>query len=230
MRAIRAVKKREKMDKHTTEEIRTIGIIGGGRVGLELFELFSQSRIARVVYVADVNAAAPAIEAARKAGVQTYSRIDKALETPVDFILEVTGREDVDTAIRQQIAGTGSSLITHEMAFVILTVIGENNERVKTGVVQEINGIKGEISKSLHGIEQLVDHIDDITSQMNILSINARIEAARVGEQGKGFAVVASAMGQSAEQVKAVTRQIDQVSAGIEGAAVQIDVALNRLK
>jgi hypothetical protein len=218
------------MDNQQSLEVRRIGIVGGGRVGHQLLTLFLNSQMTKLEYVVDVNASAPAMEAARRAEVKTFTNIESALVQPVDFIFEVTGNPGVVEIINRNIAHTKTSLVTHEMAFIILSVIGENNQKVKDDVVNEITGVKNQITKNLQGITELANDIGDITTQMNILSINARIEAARVGDQGKSFAVVAIEMAKSAERVKAITRQIEQVNSDIQNTSSQIEVSLNRLK
>jgi methyl-accepting chemotaxis protein len=218
------------MDLEKSTKKKNIGIVGGGKVGLELYLLFSQSQQTRVEYVVDISPTAPAVAAAQRAGVHTYTDLNAALLQPVDFIVEVTGSAKLLETISQQIAQTRTCLITHDMAFIFLTVIGENNQRVKNQVLQEIREVKLDISNSLGSLGSLVGAIEDTTSQMNILSINARIEAARVGEQGKGFAVVASEIATSSGKVKEITQQIQQVNRIIEKASDQIDTSLDRLK
>ena len=49
----------------------------------------------------------------------------------------------------------------------------------------------GTINTSSEEIQKIVKTIDDIAFQINLLALNANVEAARAGKYGKGFAVVA---------------------------------------
>lgn len=77
-----------------------------------------------------------------------------------------------------------------------------------TNECKEIIWQLGEESKEILGIIKV---ITGISTQTNILALNASIEAARAGEHGKGFAVVARQIQQLAEQTKNAVDNIGKI-------------------
>lgn len=103
--------------------------------------------------------------------------------------------------------------------------------------MQDLNGRMEEVAEAIQMLSEesakiidILATLDQITSQTNLLSLNASIEAARAGEHGKGFAVVATEIRQLSDDSAKFTEQIHGILKGIESqtAHVQQEILLGQ--
>ncbi len=67
------------------------------------------------------------------------------------------------------------------------------------------------LAERAQAIGEIIETVKNIAGQINLLGLNAAIEASRAGEYGRGFAVVASDVKQLAEQSQKATQQIRHI-------------------
>lgn len=89
-----------------------------------------------------------------------------------------------------------------------------------SNIVDDLKALSEQINKAMDSINGSVSSfsdttrgIDDIARQINILSINASIEAARAGDAGKGFAVVAQEVGKLAGRSQESVKEAEKGNA-----------------
>ncbi len=75
--------------------------------------------------------------------------------------------------------------------------------------ISTMNISMDKVMESSNDMIGIIEIINDISDRINLLSLNAAIEAARAGDAGKGFAVVAEEISKLADQTASSTKSID---------------------
>ncbi|MBF0283364.1 MAG: hypothetical protein HQL51_02795 [Magnetococcales bacterium] len=207
---------------------KTVGIVGGSGGGEKLLQLFSQGGMTRVVFVVDQNNEAPGMQLARTLGVKALTNVETALKTdPVDIIIEATGNQGVRDLITR--VKSRGELISGETAQVFIGVLDEHRKEVNKQVYEDMSGIRQEIDRNTRDVSRTLLGIEKISNELEVLAINAGIQASRAGDFGKGFAVVAGEVKTTARVARDLAADIERVIDEIYNMSDKIAQSLKKI-
>lgn len=116
----------------------------------------------------------------------------------------------------ERIAGDSLNMVSEGRKLVEkLDDKASNISAMNEQVMNTIN----EFVKNAIEVRGITDKINGISSQTNLLSLNASIESARAGEAGRGFAVVADEIRNLADETKTLTAEINGIVETLENNA-----------
>ncbi|PKL40730.1 MAG: hypothetical protein CVV44_03745 [Spirochaetae bacterium HGW-Spirochaetae-1] len=134
------------------------------------------------------------------AGMENMSRSSQdQVSTMTDLVRDIQDMSSITNDV---------GVITRETLDVTTSIATEASAGEVS--LKKMNTSLSNIIESSKDIANIIGIINDISDQINLLSLNASIEAARAGDAGRGFAVVADEVSKLADQTASSIKEIDK--------------------
>ncbi|MCL2217173.1 MAG: methyl-accepting chemotaxis protein [Defluviitaleaceae bacterium] len=124
-------------------------------------------------------------------------------------------------------------------AYEDVKVDNENNIRYYDTLLADMTSIKGTTAEIVEKFEdvmsviatynQMVDNVDNIAKSINLISINASIEAARAGKYGRAFSIVAAEVRKLARTSEESANETRSASSGVSSITSNISQLVSEI-
>ena len=189
------------------------------RRGVSMVAEFSEAVLTRLASLARLDAGVvqqihsvlPAAELVKRRAIAQHDRLSGTLPILDRMHGNVSQESHVIERARDQ---TTEARVSFENCLSIGKDRSQMIERLIETARRSASGLT-ELNRNVDEVEGLLNNIQDIGAQVNLLALNASIEAARSGVHGAGFAVVAREMRSLADRTSESAGQILTVTGSI---------------